>query len=107
MSRIGRASALALLISIPAALAAETVAITGATVHTLGKAGTIEGATVLIENGRIRAVGKDVAVPSSARRIDAAGKVVTPGFFDSLSHLGIVEVNAVPGTRDTASNDPR
>ena len=83
------------------AVSAETVAITGATVHTLGPAGTLQGATVLLENGRIRAVGRDVAVPAGARRIDAAGKVVTPGLFDSQSQLGLVEVGAVEGSNDT------
>ncbi|HYG65990.1 MAG TPA: amidohydrolase family protein [Thermoanaerobaculia bacterium] len=81
------------------------MAITGATVHTLGAAGKLEGATVLIEDGRIRAVGRDVAVPSGARRIDAAGKVVTPGLFDSLSRLGLVEVGAVEGSVDTTVED--
>jgi len=81
---------------------AETVAIVGAKVVTLGPAGTIENGTVVVENGRIRAVGRGIAVPAGARRIDAGGKVVTPGLFDSLSHLGIVEVSAVEETNDVA-----
>jgi imidazolonepropionase-like amidohydrolase len=81
---------------------AGTVAITGARVVTLGAAGTIENGTVVIEDGRIRAVGRDVAIPAGARRVDAAGKVVTPGLFDSLSHLGVVEVSAVDETNDVA-----
>ena len=85
----------------------QIIAITGGTVHTLGAAGTIEGGTVLLENGRIRAVGKDLAVPAGARRIDAAGKVVTPGLFDSLSRLGLVEVDAVDGSDDTEVKDDR
>jgi imidazolonepropionase-like amidohydrolase len=89
------------------AAAAAVVALTGATVHTMGPAGTIAGATVLIENGRIRAVGKDLAVPAGARRIDAGGKVITPGLFDSFTTLGLVEVNAVVETRDAAAQDDR
>lgn len=84
---------------------AETVAIVGGTVHTVGPAGTIEGGTVLIENGKVRAVGRDVAVPSGARRIDATGKVVTPGFLDSLTRLGLVEVSAVEGSNDTQAGE--
>jgi imidazolonepropionase-like amidohydrolase len=76
------------------------VAITGAKVYTVGSAGTLDDATVLIENGRIRAVGRGLAVPAGARTIDAHGKVVTPGLFDSLTQIGLVEVNAVAGTRD-------
>ena len=84
---------------------AETVAIVGGTVHTMGAAGTIQGGTVLIQDGKVRAVGKDVQVPSGARRIDATGKVVTPGFMDSLSRLGLVEVSAVEGTADATVTD--
>jgi imidazolonepropionase-like amidohydrolase len=86
---------------------AETVAITGATVHTLGSQGTIQNGTVVIENGRIRAVGANVPVPAGARTIDARGKVVTPGLFDSLSRLGLVEVNAVEGSQDARVEDDR
>jgi imidazolonepropionase-like amidohydrolase len=87
---------------------AETVAITGATIHTEGPQGTIQNGTLVIENGRIRAVGGPAtAVPAGARRIDAHGKVVTPGLFDSLSTLGVVEVGAVEGTRDSRVQDDR
>jgi imidazolonepropionase-like amidohydrolase len=96
---------LALAASLPAT--AETVAITGATIHTMGPQGTIQNGTVLIENGRIRAVGASVTLPASVRRIDAQGKVVTPGLFDSYSQLGLVEVNAVEGTDDVRSQDDR
>jgi len=87
--------------------AAETVVITGATIHTLGPQGTIQNGTLVIEDGRIRAVGSSVAVPAGVRRIDARGKVVTPGLFDSLSRLGVVEVGAVEGTRDARVEDDR
>lgn len=84
------------------------IAITGATIHTQGPQGTIQNGTLVIENGRIRAVGgPQVAVPAGARRIDAHGKVVTPGLFDSLSTLGVVEVGAVEGTRDGRVQDDR
>jgi len=80
--------------------AGGVVAITGAKVYTMGRGGTLDDATVVFENGRIRAVGKGIAIPAGARTIDARGKVVTPGLFDSLTQIGLVEVNAVPGTRD-------
>jgi imidazolonepropionase-like amidohydrolase len=108
-------AALAAILTITAGLAlagqpaarAETIAIVGAKVHTVGPQGTIDGATVLIDGGRIRAVGRDVAVPAGARRIDAAGKVVTPGLFDSFSGLGLVEVSAVEGSQDSSVEDDR
>ena len=85
---------------------AETVAITGATVHTMGAAGTLRDATVVIAGGRIQAVGTAVAIPAGARRIDAAGKVVTPGLFDSFTQLGLVEVSAVRDTEDATNESP-
>jgi imidazolonepropionase-like amidohydrolase len=100
-------TALAVFCTLSSPAAGQVIAITGGTVHTLGAAGTIEGGTVLLENGRIRAVGKDLAVPAGARRIDATGKVVTPGLFDSLSRLGLVEVDAVEGSNDTQVKDDR
>jgi len=86
---------------------AATVAITGATIHTMGPQGTIQNGTLVIEDGKIRAVGAAVPVPAGARRIDAAGKVVTPGLFDSLSRIGVVEVNAVEGSNDARVEDDR
>lgn len=102
---MSRLKVLLLLLVLPAAAFAETVAITGGKVATAGPAGTIEGGTVLLQDGKIRAVGRDVSIPAGARRIDATGKVVTPGFMDSLSRLGLVEVGAVEETVETRTED--
>ena len=61
----------------------------GATVWTCGPAGVIEGADVLIEKGRVIAVGKSLKVPDGATVIDAAGRHVTPGLIDCHSHAAI------------------
>ncbi|HVJ28540.1 MAG TPA: amidohydrolase family protein, partial [Vicinamibacterales bacterium] len=76
------------------------VAIVNGTVRTaVGPA--IERGTVLIRGGRITAVGRDVTVPAGAKVIDAAGKVVTPGFIESNTNLGIVEIPlSAEGTAD-------
>lgn len=89
------------------AVRAETVVITGATLQTLGPLGVIKNGTLVIEDGKIRAVGASVPVPASARVIDGRGKVVTPGLFDSYTHLGISEVDAVRGTQDASLKDDR
>lgn len=95
----------AVVAAVPAA--AETVAIVGGTVHTLGPAGTLKGATVVIADGRIAAVGSGVEPPAGARVIDATDRVVTPGLFDSVSQIGLVEVSLERGSRDSATEDPR
>ena len=63
MSRLFATLAL-LTLALPAA--AETTAIVGGKIHTVGPQGTIENGTVLIVDGRIAAVGSDVAVPANA-----------------------------------------
>ena len=50
-----------------------------------------EDGVVLISDGRIEAVGRDLRVPEAAERVDAAGKVVLPGLVDAHTHLGVHE----------------
>lgn len=85
-------------VTVPAR-AEEPIAIVGGTVHTLAGP-PIEGATVVVEDGLIVAVGRDVAVPDGARVIDAAGLVVVPGFFDAMSTLGLSEISSLSATQD-------
>lgn len=46
---------------------------------------------IIIENGKIVAIGKNLDVPSDAQVIDAGGKFVFPGFIDAHTHLGLWE----------------
>ena len=96
---------LAVLLSLGAiagSLEAQTVAITGGRVYTVSGA-PVDNGTVLIRDGRIVQVGANIAIPADARRIDAAGKWVTPGFINSSTQLGVVEVDAVNDTRDASA----
>ena len=77
----------------------ETYAIRGGTVHTLAGP-PIEGGTVVVQDGRITAVGVGVAVPPGAQVVDAAGLHVYPGIFNAFSQLGLQEINAVTVTND-------
>lgn len=95
-------AALLLLAAAPAA--AQTIAIEGGNVYTAVGA-PIRGGTVLIQGGRIAAVGANVTVPAGAVRIDARGKWVTPGLFESGTNLGLVEVEAVRETNDISVRD--
>ena len=80
-------------------LLAQTIAITGGTVYPVSGP-KIDNATVLIRDGRVAAVGTNVAVPAGATRIDAAGKWVTPGLIDAAGQMGLTEIGAVQGTND-------
>jgi imidazolonepropionase-like amidohydrolase len=51
----------------------------------------IEGGTVVIRNGTIAAVGRDIAVPEGVRTVDATGKWVLPGFVEAHGHVGVHE----------------
>lgn len=66
--------------------ASKILAIKGAKVYTVSGA-PIENAVVLIENGKISAVGADVKVPDGAEVLDAGGKVLVPGLVDPSSRL--------------------
>lgn len=97
MSRLLTTLAL-LTLALPAT--ADTTAIVGGKIHTVGPQGTIENGTILIVDGRIAAVGADVEVPAGAETIDANGKTVTPGLFSPYGQLGLVEVGFSAGPLD-------
>jgi len=78
-----------------------TVAIRNATIYPVTSA-PIEHGTIVFANGVITAVGADVAVPSGATVIDGSGLRVYPGMIDSGSHVGLLEIESVPGSVDTA-----
>lgn len=98
-STILRAAAIAVVVVLPSAASAQTIAITGGKVYVVSGP-PIENATVLIRDGKIVAVGANVTVPSDATRIDASGKWVTPGLVNANTSLGVVEIGAVADTRD-------
>jgi imidazolonepropionase-like amidohydrolase len=70
----------------------ETILIKNATVWTNEKEGVLENADVLIKNGKIAAVGKNLS-DASARIIDGTGKHVTPGIIDEHSHIAAASIN--------------
>jgi imidazolonepropionase-like amidohydrolase len=81
---------------------AQTIAITNAKVYPVSSA-PISNATVLIRNGLIIAVGAGVSIPADAMKIDATGKIVTPGFINSTTELGLIEISQVRSTNDTSA----
>ncbi len=60
----------------------------------------IEKGTILIEDGKIKAIGKDIAIPKGASKISLEGKSIYPSFIESHSRLGLTEIAAVRATND-------
>ncbi|MFN2603887.1 MAG: amidohydrolase family protein [Gemmatimonadaceae bacterium] len=98
ITRIARLAAVSAAFVAQAA-SPQSIAITGGKVYTMTGA-PIENGTVIIRNGVIVAVGSNIPVPSDAQRIDATGKLVTPGLINSATQLGVVEIGQVAETRD-------
>lgn len=101
---------LAVLVGLPEAARAQhdprvepaaVYAIRGATVHPV-EGEPIEDGTVLVRDGAVAAVGRDVAVPADASVVDAAGLHVYPGMMDAFSRLGLTEIGAVDASSDAA-----
>lgn len=68
---------------------ANNYLLTNATVWTNEADSIIENADVLIENGKIKAVGKNLAPLPNTTRVDATGMHITPGIVDEHSHIAI------------------
>jgi len=83
---------------VPAA-ASRPIVIKGATILTMTH-GTIPNGTVVIESGKITAVGAKVAVPADAQIINATGEYVLPGLVDPHSHLGVYALPEIKPNSD-------
>jgi imidazolonepropionase-like amidohydrolase len=57
---------------------------------------------IIFENGIITAVGPNITIPNDAAVIDGTGLFVYPGMIDSGTSIGLVEIDSVAGTVDTA-----
>ncbi|HEX4604869.1 MAG TPA: amidohydrolase family protein [Candidatus Angelobacter sp.] len=81
-----------------------TIALKGGKLLTITH-GVIESGVVVMQNGRITAVGgAGTAIPAGAKVIDVTGMTVYPGLIDSETHLGLTEVSADRMTNDELEN---
>jgi imidazolonepropionase-like amidohydrolase len=85
-------AATAVLTSTSRATAQDQIAIKCGRIITAGQS-PIDGGVILIRQGRIQAVGKDLAVPSDYKVIDATGKLIMPGFIEVHSSRGMDQAN--------------
>ena len=60
----------------------------------------IERGSILLQDGKVAAIGQDVSAPGSAQVVDAAGKWVTPGLIDTHSHLGVYAAPGIASLQD-------
>ena len=101
-SRVASGASLAVLTCACLAISAraEMLVLSGGTVHPVtGPA--IPNGTVVVEDGKIRAVGPGLAAPAGARVVDCSGKHVYPGFVHANTMLGLLEVSTIQGSDDT------
>ena len=74
-------------LTLPLDAQGDVILVRGGTIHTAAGA-PINNGSVLIQAGKIVAVGTNVSAPAGARIIDATGKTVIPGMIDNHSHIG-------------------
>ncbi|MBK8180575.1 MAG: amidohydrolase family protein [Planctomycetes bacterium] len=79
----------------------ETIALVGGTVHPIDGP-DLPQATLLLQDGRIVALGAEVAIPADARVIDVSGRHLWPGLVALNTPLGLFEIGSVPATDDMA-----
>ncbi|MHB8522949.1 MAG: amidohydrolase family protein, partial [Limisphaerales bacterium] len=95
----GLLSILGLLLLALSPARAETILLTGATVHTVSST-TLAPGQVLVKDGKIEAVG--LGLPAQADRvIDLKGLHLYPGLIAATTSLGLTEIGAVRATRDS------
>jgi imidazolonepropionase-like amidohydrolase len=92
---------LILILSAPALAQDKPVALKGGKILTVSH-GTIENGTVVMQAGKITAVGPatSVNIPADAQVIDATGKTIYPGLIDSETSLGLTEISNETSTND-------
>ena len=94
-----------LLLAAPLSAAPAQVFVTNGRVVTVSGP-TIERGSVLVDNGKIAAVGADLTAPPGATVLDAKGGIIYPGLIDALTTLGLTEIDSVPGSVDTSELGP-
>ena len=84
---------------IVSAQTSNEILIKNATILTASK-GTLQGSDILIQNGKIAKIGKDLT--TSGKRIDATGKFISPGIIDCHSHTMHDATNEFQGFKVTS-----
>ncbi len=67
------------------------LAIKAGKIETMTEAGSLKDGVILIEDGRIKAIGENIEIPEGVEVYDYGDKTVLPGLIDAHTHLGIGE----------------
>src|SRR2546425_9178688 len=91
--------------ALPAPTSGQTIVLRGGKLLTITH-GVIENGVLVIQNGKIAAVGAagSTPIPAGAKVLDVIGMTVYPGLIDSETHLGLSEISADRTTNDTLEN---
>ena len=84
---------------VPAPHQTKPILLKGATIHTQTDL-TIENGMLLIENGKIEALGTDIQIPENAEIIDLPGKHIYPALIHGRNLMGLTEIGQVQVTSD-------
>jgi len=100
-------TAFAITLAAPVALAdtgGSSLLVRNATVYTMthDAAAALNGTDVLVQDGRVTAIGAALAAPAGTRVIEANGRALTPGIFGGLGHIGLEEIGLEQSTGDYA-----
>ncbi|MFN0202254.1 MAG: amidohydrolase family protein [Bacteroidia bacterium] len=96
---IGQITLWAQAVPTPAPTQSQAVFIENATIH-IGNGKVLEKASILFDKGKIEQVGTNISGKSGAKKIDAKGKHIYPGFITANSNVGLAEIEAVRATLD-------
>ncbi len=99
----GRGIAVAMLLCLGHSAFAQDLLIRNATVHTATTRGTLQNADVLVRDGRISAVGNNLAA-GNAQVVEANGRPLTPALFGGITGIGIEEVSGEQPTVDSSQS---
>ncbi|MBN1293173.1 MAG: amidohydrolase family protein [Candidatus Latescibacteria bacterium] len=84
---------------IPAPLQKQPIALTGGIIHTVNS-GIIHSGVILFDKGKIVDIGTNSTIPADAVKLDINGLHVYPGLIETVSQLGLAEINSVRATVD-------
>jgi imidazolonepropionase-like amidohydrolase len=81
----------------------ETIFLKGGKIFTVTK-GAIEQGSLVLQKGKIAAIGKGLVIPQGAKVIDASEYLVFPGFIDAFTNLGTTEIETIEKDSDEATS---